>query len=243
MRKKIFIMVLMLMITTGCSSTVNINIDKNKIEEKVTIVTPNDVEYNKVKNWSGFPVTLYYDQELKNPFGNEKESGVPYYNVNMNDSERTVTASGNFTLIDHKKSSLVRNCFKLYNVISQGNKTIFSTSKGLICSFNQFQLVINTPYTVLENNADITNSDTNTYIWNINKSNAQNASVYLEVDFSKRYNEEEVTPDGKSTPQEEKTVTTVINKKIIYIVLAIVTAVIVLASVYLYKKHKDTSSL
>ena len=242
MRKKIFIMFIMLIITTGCSSKVNINIDRNRIDEKVSIVASDNSEYNKIKNWSGFPVTLYYDQELSNPFSNEKEEGVLYYDVNMNDSAKTMTASASFTLANHNRSSLVRNCFKLYNIASRGGKTVFSTSRGLICNFNQFQLIINTPYTVAVNNADKVDSETNTYIWNINKSNAKNTSIYLEVDFSKRYNEKSNNTGGKSTPQNETT-TISISKKLIYIIIAIVATMIVLVGVYIYKKKREASTL
>ena len=158
----LLIVLIMLCCLTGCSATTNININKNKITETTTVIGSNNVEYSKIKNWSGFPLPLYYDQSLKNPFGNnrEKEKGVPYYDVTFIDNDRKAIAVGEYALNNHNRSSIIRGCFKYYNIVKNNNITTFSTSNGLICRYTNFRIVVTTPYTVVKNNA--TNVDTNT---------------------------------------------------------------------------------
>ena len=125
--KKYLLIILLAFLITGCKANVNISIDKDNVSEKVIVYEKDAKLYNKYKKWGGFPVPLYYDQKLEAPMwmpNREKEQGVPYYNVTMNDTEKTIVTTGQFALNEHQRSSLVRNCFKLYNVISENNKTI-----------------------------------------------------------------------------------------------------------------------
>lgn len=238
--KKIHLLFIIVLFLTGCSASANISIDKNSIVETVNIIEQDTNKYNKYKNWNGFPVPLYYDQDLKVPLwmqNREKESGVSYYDVKNDDNNKTLNITGKFTVNNHNRSSLVRNCFKLYNVINENSKTIFSTSQGLTCAFKNFDIRISTPYTVVTNNADKVDSENNVFIWNINSSNAKNASVYLEVDFSKKYKEDENTNYEDTSQKEEK------SNNFIYIIVIIVTTIIILFGLYFYTniKKRNTS--
>ncbi len=244
--KKNFILLAVILLLTGCKATANISIDKDTITETVRVFEQDSKKYESYKKWNGFPITLYYDQKLKSPAwmpNREKESGVPYYNVDIDDQEHIISMSGKFSLTNHTKSSLVRNCFRLYNIIQEDNKTIFSTSKGLTCAFNNFDIVVSTPYTVVTSNATKVDTETNTYIWNINSSNVNNSNVYLEVDFSKRYNEEPAE-NGESNSSNEQSQP--VNEKtnfIVFIVVAVGLLIVIIISYYLYKKRQKTSQL
>ena len=246
--KKYYILIFILLLLTGCKATATISIDKNTITETVKVSEKDNKKYNSYKNWNGFPVPLYYDQELEAPLWvpkREKEDGVLYYDVNSYDQNHTIITSGKFNLNNHNRSSLVRNCFKLYNVISKNNKTIFSTSKGLICAFKQFDIIVTTPYTVTSHNASKVDTNTNTYTWNINNSNVKTASVFLEVDFSKKYNEKEASNNKKNnTSQQENIIINNHNTNAIgYIIIVIIIVAIIIMGIYLYKRKGKVSSL
>ena len=243
--RKTFILLISMLLLTGCKATANVSIDKDYVKETVSVTGNDTSEYNEMKNWGGFPVPLYFDQSLQAPLwmpNREKEAGVLYYDVVTNDSNKTIVASANFSRKEHSRSSLVRRCFKLYNVIDEEEKTIFSTSKGLICALNNFDVVVQTPYLVINNNASKVDSDTNTYTWNVNKTNAKNISVYLEVDFSKKYNQtESSTNDGNNeavqNPEDKANI-------LVYIIIGIIFVIILIVfALYLNKKKKEVSNI
>lgn len=233
--KKIYALLIGIVFLTGCSATADISIDKDSVVENVKVSEQDIDKYNKYKNWNGFPVPLYYDQDLKVPLwmnDREKESGVSYYDVKNDDNNKTIEISGKFKLNNHNRSSLVRNCFKLYNVINEGSKTIFSTSKGLTCAFKNFDIKVYTPYTVVTNNADKVDYENNIYTWNINSSSAKNASVYLEVDFSKKYKEDQVTNEDDTTEKASE------SNTFVYTIIIIITTIIIALGLYFYTKFK-----
>ena len=118
--KKIILLFILVLFITGCKATVNVNIDKDNVTEKVSVYEKNTTTYNNMKNWEGFPVPLYYNQDLEVPSwmpNREKEQGVPYYNVEFNDDINTITGTGKFSFNNYKRSSLVNNCFKLSSFI------------------------------------------------------------------------------------------------------------------------------
>lgn len=234
--KKIVLLCFTLLALTGCSATYNVTIDKNSVTENVIAISNDDSEYSKIKNWNGFPLPLYYDQELSNPFGDkrEKESGVKYYNVENNETEKTTKANASFSLDEFSRSSLVRGCFKYFNVIKDGNIVTFSTSVGLICTFSNFNVVVDTDYKVLNSNADNVNSETNTYTWNY--SSDTNKSVYLEVDLSKKYNEKET-----SNSNNETDITMSKQNKIAIIVILVSALLSFVVGILIYLKKKSNS--
>lgn len=241
--KKYYILVLMLFLITGCKATVNINIDKDVVTEKVDIYEDNSSNYNNYKNWNGFPIPLYYDQKLKTPIwmpNREKEQGVSYYTIDTNDINRNITATGKFSLKNHTRSYLVRNCFKLYNIINEDSKTIFSTSKGLICALKNFDIKIYTPYTVINNNANRVDTTNNIYTWNINSTNTETASIYLEIDFSKKYNESNLD-NGDNNNDSNNHNNSQYSKNIIAIMIITSIIIIVIGATYLYNRKRKLS--
>lgn len=233
--KKVIILLLLAIFLSGCSATYNVTIDKNAVTEDVTAVASNDTEYSKLKNWSGFPLTLYYDQEISNPFGEkrEKESGIKYYENTSDDSTKTTKVRGSFNMNEFSKSSLVRGCFKYFNVIQDGNVVTFSTSVGLICNFSNFNVVVDTDYKVLNSNADNVNAETNTYTWNY--STNTNKSVYLEIDFAHKYNE------SNSNNKSSTDISTSKENKIAIIVILIAALVSSILGFLIYLKKKSDS--
>ena len=235
--KRIYILLIIVLFLTGCSSVVNIAIDKNSVTETVNISESNLSRYNAIKNWNGFPAPLYYDQELDAPMwmpSREKENGVSYYDVVSDDQNHSLKITGNFKLKEHTRSYLVRHCFRFYNVITEGQRTIFSTSKGLTCSYRNFSIVVSTPYVVINNNADGVDKDNNTFTWNINNSNYRDVGLYMEVDFSKKFKEE--SNNNNNIPAKTTT-----NSNYIHIIVGVIIALVALSGLYLYSRRQKNS--
>lgn len=243
--KRFLIMCFFVFLITGCTSEVNITIDKNNIEEKITVIGSDQSEYDEIKNWNGFPLTLYYDQELENPFSSGvKENGVKYYSVENNENEKKVNASATFTLQDHVRSSLIRGCFEFYNIVDSDNNTkIFSTSNGLICNFTDFKIIVYTPYEVVNSNAHEIDSENHTYIWKVNSSNERDISVYLEIDFSEDdlANEKDSPHDDYTNNDNNKDLN--ISGTIIFCLVAFIIIVILVIVIILRKKQKKMSAV
>ena len=236
--KKYIVIFLIVFLLTGCRSVANISIDKNVVTEEVTIRTDNASNYEAYKNWKGFPLPLYFDQELDDPMwlpNRKKESGVSYYSVSPADNNNVLKVSGKFKLKEHTRSSLVRNCFQFYNIIDEGDKTIFSTSKGLTCAFNNFSIVVSTPYLVISNNANSVDEANNRFTWNVNSSNAKNFGIYLEIDFSKKYKDDS-NSNADNTDKDNKE-----SKIYAYLAIPIVIILITLSAMYLHKKKDNLS--
>lgn len=224
---------------TGCSSVITINIDDNQIIENLEIVADNQIEYNEIKNWSGFPITLYYNQALSNPFSsNEKEPGVPYYDVAFNNAS-TTNITGNFTFEDHVRSSIIRNCFKNYNIIIEGEKVIFSTSEGLICKFTEFDIVVVTPYKIETNNADSFNEMKNSLTWNVNNSNYINKQIYFEIDFSKDKDNQSIEENSLISDNGENNSFIIV----LLIIFAVIFVIVIIIGIILYKKNRSSSKV
>ena len=247
--KKIVLLIIIIFCLTGCHAVTNIEIDENKVTEKVTVKASSDSEYSKIKNWNGFPLTLYYDQDLKNPFGSnrDKESGVEYYTENFDDNSKTLISTAEFSLNEHTRSSLIRGCFEFYNISNdEDNESIktFATSEGLICDFSNFDVVVKTPYKVINNNATNVDSVNNIYTWKVNKSNKNSIYISLVIDFSKKYNEKESNNKNQS---EEKTNNSVEREKktsfSVYVIIAIVGLFIMVLLLSLIVRHKKLSKL
>ena len=245
MKKLLFLFVLFF-ILTGCSSTVNINIKKDIVDENITVTTDSSKEYNEIKNWDGFPLPLYYDQDLENPYGNEKEEGVSYYETFFDDTAKTLKASASFSLTEHPRSSLIRNCFEFYNAGEDAdtpNLYRFATSEGLICKFTNFNVVVTTPYLVKENNAMSVNKDTNTYTWNITNSNKKNIYLSMVIDFSHKYNETstENTTDNSDSNTDTNNEIKKENNGLSSLII-IVSIIFILLIIFIYLKIKNSKA-
>ena len=243
--KKVVLIVLVLIGLTGCSATANINIDKDKVTEKITVTGSSKSEYSEIKKFS--PVTLYYDQELDDPYGNEKESNVLYYDISTNDSTKTAVASASFDLSQHTRSSMVRGCFKYYNIVDNNGNTVFSTSNGLICRFTNFDIVVSTPYLVVSNNATKVDTQNNIYTWKVNNSNKENISVYIEIDFSKKYNEKDDNTSSSSNTSTNSKKEVKQNKNVssglVFIAIVVIVAITIAIIIILRNKKNKLNNI
>lgn len=238
MLKKYSFLVLLLFFLTGCTATVNVTIDKDSVEENIIVKGSNITEYNEIRNWSGFPLEKNYDDYMENYLSvdNNRKSGVSYYDVTNNNETLTTNVSSSFNYFEYENSSIVRNCFEYFNILEEGDMVIFSTSKGLRCNFNNFNIVVNTPYLVTTNNASNVNTSTNTFTWTVGESAPSNFGIFMEIDLSKKYNESASNTNNELTESN--------STYLVLIIVGILFAIGVIALVlFLLKKKNESSSL
>lgn len=247
--KKCLILLFMLFVITGCKANVHVTIDKSEVTEKINIYAGNSTTYNDIRTGGSFPVPLYYDQKLKDPIwmpNRNKESGVSYYDTQFNSNSNIINASGRFNIKDYNRSMLVRNCFELFNVITESDgSVIFSTSKGVACDVSNFSIIVDTPYKVVTNNAHKVDTQNNIYTWNVTDSNFDTVSVFMQIDFSKKYNgKEETNSNEENTYYEENEKKNSSNFALVYLIIGIPLLILIIFGVLmLNKKRKDNLSI
>ncbi|MGM9878950.1 MAG: hypothetical protein ACI31R_02880 [Bacilli bacterium] len=239
--KKYIILILTVFLMSGCTATVNLNIELDKITENITIFAKDQSEYNKASNWNGFPLPLYYDQELSNPFSDtrEKEAGVSYYDVSFDETNKKINLNGEFDFDNHKRSSIIRNCFKYYEIRQYDNNYIFSTSSGLICDYSNIEVVVQTPYKVTMHNSEKVDTTNNTYTWIINDSNKEEINLYFEIDSSQKVlndNKDNVDSSGSEISKS-------INVVVLIIIVLIIFVFIIIGYFILRKRKKELSKI
>ena len=244
MIKKSILFIVILFCMSGCSAVVNINIDKDSVSEEY-LISGNSSDYKTIKENVSYSLPLSYDAEVENPFsGNTtKEAGIDYYDITTDDTNKKATIRGNFTLNNHTKSNVIRNCFKYYNILGGENsdEMVFSTSNGLTCEFNNFTLNIKTPYKVVASNANKVDEQNNIYTWQSNNKNSKEFGVNLTIDFSQKYNETNKSDNQENKNEQQNTKNT--NNSFIWIIILIIIIITIIAFIILKNKERKVSEI
>ena len=246
--KKFLLLIISILFITGCTANVNIDINKDTIKEEYTIYG-NNSDYNEIKETATYPTPLFYDAEVENPYSptGKKQSGIQYYDSKYDDTNKKVTIVGTFSLKEHIKSSVIRNCFQYYNITDddETGETTFSTSSGLTCEFNKFTLRIKTPYKVTQNNADLVNNEENIYIWKFNDKNSNNKSVIITINFSETYNGQNnnQNPNVDNNTDDTTTNETKKDSSLTPIIIISIIIVIIILAIILKVKQRKVSKL
>lgn len=231
--KKIISLILMLVLLTGCEATYNLQIDGDDISENINIYTTDMANINTPMSDYGdlslkelFDMqqdsfyTVYYNDESYNPYEEEKQSNVKYYNQEAisTNSRYGMNYTYKFTSDDIVRSRAINTCYNTFTVNKSNNIYSLSTNNLAKC-FKNYTLLdrltinIKTSNRVMVQNADSVNNDT--YTWIITKDNYNNKSIRLSYTTSNtnlEYNEqeppkppEEEKPTNPSTPQTPQT--------------------------------------
>lgn len=183
--KFIFILVILLG-CTGCSIEYNLTIDKEFAKEKIEATLENNDDNKKIVDiYTKNRITSYFDSDL-NEF--------MYYDINKIDdkTDLKLQAEYRYPLKKLQYSNAAEKC--LYNrSVNIDNKYItINTSEGINCIYYDEvkqidKLVINitSKYVVEKTNADEING--NIYTWNIDDKNYQDKSIYMKINYTKKY--------------------------------------------------------
>ena len=178
MKKRIYILILVLFMATGCVCRYDLVIDDNMYKESVTIATNDSQEKNNLNRKWTIPVDKdnYYlgDENVDDTYANY------IYDYQLDDNKLTFKHS--FMRSDYLNSTAVALCYKTLSVSSYQKTIVLSTSNKAMC-FDSYpslsKIVVNVTISkkVISNNAD--KVEGNTYTWNIDRNNANNKSINL----------------------------------------------------------------
>ena len=219
MKKKLCLLVVIILMSTGCTCEYNLTIDNNTYKESVNIVGTNNSERNNLNTKIEIPVdknNYYYGDQSTN-----YSSLGDIYNYSYNNGK--LNMSHDFIKSEFINSTLASACYKTLTVTNYQGNTVISTSNGAMCFDNYSEmtnLVINITVdkNVISNNADKVNG--NTYTWNLTKDNSSNKAINL-VFQNEEGNEKEIVEDTKNN---NKDYTMFIMAGILLIVMLIVYA-------------------
>ena len=237
MKKRILIIPLILLLTTGCTCQYNLTIEDNTYKEEITLIGENAQEISQFNNQWQIPI----DKEEYEIIAGSDAEYIPegeIYKYNL--SNNKITFSYNFRKNQFSSSTAVANCYNKLTMTSHNGTTIISTSKKNNC-FNKYPLLTNIKVKivvdkpVISNNADIVNG--NTYIWNINKDDINDNSINIILDSDTLTQEENPTQNPDDIVQKNNT-----GKYDIYIVLIILLVVAFIGYKFIMKfKEKNNN--
>ncbi len=174
--KKTIIILLLLIIVSGCSAKYEIEIKDKKINEKSSfIINKKEVESDGIY-YTVSRIAGKYFLNVDFLIGDTKE----YY-----ENENAIYQKRNTTSIDEYNSSdMLKYCYSAHNVLNEKKYYIISTSNTFECfekyqELDNVQIVLKTNHQVKENNAD--KVDGYTYTWNINKNNYNDKRIYIKL--------------------------------------------------------------
>ncbi len=187
MKKKIFILTLIILMMCGCSVDVNIDISNNKIKESNDITVLENALYTKEILRTSFRdyIPIYASDLIVDTVPDKPFSDVLYYNKNTTDlgNGYIFNYSYDFDIDRYGNARTIKEGFRDYSYTYRNDIISLSTdNKGLIY-FDEYkeldEVVINikTNYLVLENNADRVNGNTYTWIFNIDSKKSINIVI------------------------------------------------------------------
>lgn len=180
--KKI-ILVISILLFTGCTAEYHINFIDDKIEENLSFIDAGSNEYNAIKNNDFAPIPSYIDsvENLEEP---KKNEGVEYYEVKAKNNN--IYLNYKHDISDFNRSYIINNCYSYFRVFEEENEIVFSTDKRFLCDISEYgastvDIIIETNHEVLFNNAHEIDGDK--YIWHITPENKDEANI--QISFSK----------------------------------------------------------
>ncbi len=176
--KKGLLLILSLLIFSGCTAEYNLNIKGNNFNEELVFVGSTQEEKEEIKQYK-FWNNAFVDDQV-NSETNDKLEGVEYYDQVV--IEDNLHFKYSFMKNNYRMSNIVNSCYKSFNATEVNGKYVISTSKDFLCFDNypnleKVTVKINVDFPVKEHNAN--NVSGNTYIWEIVKGKEDN-SIFIQ---------------------------------------------------------------
>lgn len=177
--KKIFLILFIFFLTTGCDITYEVQFKKDKIIEKNTFYLLNDEVVD-----GDIVGTL---TKLSIPYTDNTDFLIAPKTKIV--KEKNQTGYTTINEYEYNNYDTIGICYEAFNVIKEENKVMISTSEQFQCfdhykELNQLKIVAKVNYKVSHTNAD--KKKGNTYIWYIDKDNASNKSIQLSFDLNQK---------------------------------------------------------
>ena len=180
MKKYLLILFLVILCTTGCEATYNLNITETGMTESVDFLVPDNKEnQNILKQYLSSTYMAYYNMDRRESVNYEKKEISQKNKIGMN-------LSNTYRGDDLQKSSLLDKCYYQKSVIKSDDEIIITTDGKTSCFYKDQvktldKLVINitTDLKVTESNAD--KVEGHTYKWIIDETNYQNHPINIRM--------------------------------------------------------------
>ncbi len=209
MKNKKFAFLLLFFICCGCSVSYRIEIEDNNINEKISIIEYNnvdwDAEYKIIENVDDDYLNKTTYREYVNQKFYENESALKNgVNSETFYSKKIISTKDKlgleylytFDINQYKDSAAASICFRYFNFLTAESKYILSTNNVVKCfddykKLESLTIELSTNHKVVKHNADAVNGYT--YYWNIDRTNYSDKSIYIELykdKYEKGYNNE-----------------------------------------------------
>ena len=170
MKIRYLLIVLLMIILSGCKAVYKLEFKDDIFKEKISINADND----KIK---------YFSNNKFYAIMNGQSNFVEYKRKIKNNE---VNFSHIYDGLDFVDSTTLKTCFNAYNIIKEGKYYILSTSKGISCAteedtvlLDNLDVVIKSNHKLKETNADSVNGYE--YTWHFNKDNYNEGRIYLKL--------------------------------------------------------------
>lgn len=179
---------LLLLTLTGCSVDYNLDIDKNmKLNETTKLTAKTSGEALDIEAYNQYlPIDISMDDYS---IYEKKYDDIEYYKSEKSNNNRNLKFNYSYNLNQFNQNKIARTCYQYITSMNNNNKLVLSTSKEFLCfdkfdNLDEVTVKITSRYKLVETNAD--RSTNHTYIWNINKQNYKDRSIYLSLDTTDR---------------------------------------------------------
>ena len=232
MKKRIILLIMILLLTTGCTSEYNLTIDNNVYQEKVNIngITSDELS-NLNRDWQ-IPIDKdEYNNISGDPSSEIKITGDTYsYNVSGNN----LTFNYDFTRSTLNNSTAISICYDKATITNYEDSIVISTSSKVTC-FNKYRYLtsikvnITTDKSVTSHNADSVNG--NTYIWSINKGNSTDKSINMIINNQEDDSQSQTTPGNNTNIESENK-----SKDYTLYIFCVILLIVLLLGYFIFKK-------
>ena len=180
--KKIIVVLISLLLLTGCTIDYNLVIDKDSIKETIT-GTAYKEEYEVREGDSGLNLFYTYINDDINPL----ISGDGLYTKDINEIDNGINYKYDFIYKNnYDKSKIINSCFENSNVKETDTYYSIELSGEFYCLYSdKININVISNYVVLENNAKEVNG--NKYSWVIDDSS--NVNIFLNISKEIKYEE------------------------------------------------------
>ena len=264
--KNAILVLIIILMTSGCSATYNLVINDNSFKEETNIFEYEDVakktKYSKnytVYDFFVLSSSNYYKTDYTNAINDDDGpiQGVSYYETNYTNKNNVMEMNfkNNFTLRNIANSNMAHSCYEKFSVLRSGKEVFISTSNKATCfetygSLDSVVINITTNYEVTYNNADSVNGIV--YTWIIDRNNYNDKNISLTYNPSKTTSDSSSSTDTKTPSNNTKdnqtnkgnnTITEENSNLLTIVIFCILGIILLIAIVVLIQKKMNNDRL
>lgn len=193
---KYVLILLLIIIFTGCDAKYEIEIYNNEVIEDFSFletnssiwdsIINNEVQENSESTESNvtYRILLEEESKIKTPAFISGDNLSLEKKLISKANSLGLKTNYDYSVLNYKDAFLPNSCFKYFNFLSNEETYVLSTSEGINCfkdydKLDNLDIVVTTNHKVKKTNADMIEKDS--YIWKVNKENADSTSLYIEL--------------------------------------------------------------